>query len=604
MSWPFLKGTGSTIAAQSWQATPCVITQLNVETNYKGNSRLRVEFEYQVGQQTYRSKRRDFFADMFTSERWMLRGDLGPGMQATCYVDPAKPENAVLDRGLAWPMLFGLIPLMFFGLFGLCSLASFFVLYRLFRMRRAASMILFLAAVATPGAIRAEDDALRGQCRDALKRAATYYRTRAASHGGYVYYYSEDFTQRWGEGRADADTIFVQPPGTPTVGMAYLRAYQATFDQFYRDAAQEAAEALVNGQLQSGGWTQTIHFASAKRLGKYRHGRGGDWNASTLDDDQTQSALRLLMHVDRALGFKHAAIHEAATYGLDALLKAQFPNGAFPQVWTAPVKPQPILAAKYPDYDWRTEGRLKNYWDYYTLNDGLAGTVADVLIDADTIYQDDRYRAALRKLGDFLLLAQMPEPQPAWCQQYNYEMQPIWARKFEPPAVTAWESQDVLETLIKISRVLEDKKFLEPIPRALAYLRKCELKEGQVARYYELKTNRPLYMNSAYELTHDDRDLPPHYGWKQVSRLSEIEQAYQTAKDGGAVAAKLTPVRERAEQTLKELDAEGRWVSTFNGERLVGQPKFQPGFRYLSSEAFARNIEAICAWLETLPNTK
>ena len=30
------------------------------------------------------------------------------------------------------------------------------------------------------------------------------------------------------------------------------------------------------------------------------------------------------------------AIHEAALYGLDALLKAQFPNGAFPQVWTQP----------------------------------------------------------------------------------------------------------------------------------------------------------------------------------------------------------------------------------------------------------------------------
>ena len=45
------------------------------------------------------------------------------------------------------------------------------------------------------------------------------------------------------------------------------------------------------GQLESGGWTQVIQLAPGPRLGKYRHGHGGDWNASTLDDGQTQSAL-------------------------------------------------------------------------------------------------------------------------------------------------------------------------------------------------------------------------------------------------------------------------------------------------------------------------
>ena len=57
----------------------------------------------------------------------------------------------------------------------------------------------------------------------------------------------------------------------------------------------------------------------------------------------------------------------------------------------------------------------------------LAGT--DTLIDAHRVYQDKRFLQALRKLGDFLILAQMPEPQPAWAQQYNYEMKPIWARE-------------------------------------------------------------------------------------------------------------------------------------------------------------------------------
>ena len=49
--------------------------------------------------------------------------------------------------------------------------------------------------------------------------------------------------------------------------------------------------------------------------------------------------------------------------------------------------------------------------------------------------------AAAKRGGDFLLLAQMPEPQPAWCQQYHPDMHPVWARKFEPPAIACSESE-------------------------------------------------------------------------------------------------------------------------------------------------------------------
>src|SRR5262249_9926014 len=147
---------------------------------------------------------------------------------------------------------------------------------------------------------------------------------------------------------------------------------------FYLDAARAAAEALVNGQLQSGGWAQVIHFAKPERgrMGKYRQRPGvGNWNVSSLDDGQTQAALQMLVRADRALNFKHPAIHEAAQYGLDALLKVQFANGAFPQGWREPMTAKPAGKARYPDYDWKTGGKVRDYWAMYTLNDNLAGTV-------------------------------------------------------------------------------------------------------------------------------------------------------------------------------------------------------------------------------------
>lgn len=425
-----------------------------------------------------------------------------------------------------------------------------------------------------------------------LKKAATFYREKAAVRGGYVYYSTPDVKQRWGEGIASSTTIFVQPPGTPTVGMAYLKAFAATGDAFYLDAARETAEALVYGQLQSGGWTQTIEFGPAKRVGKYRNGKGGNWNASSLDDDQTQAALAMLIRTDKALDFKHAAIHESAEFGLKSLLGAQFANGAFPQIWQKQAPDKPVMKAKFPGPDWRTDGKEKNYWDYYTLNDGLAGTVADVLILAHEVYKDARYKAALANLGDFLILAQLPDPQPGWCQQYNFGMVPMWARKFEPPALSGWESQDAMDTLIKIARHTGDKKYLEPLPRALAYFRKSLLPDGRIARFYEFGTNKPLYMDARYQLTHDDTAAPDHYGWKQPARFDRIEKAMK-----GETPAAKAPTADAVRKIVADLDADGRWVSVYAWERLVGQPKFAAGFRYVSSAVFARNVETISAFL-------
>lgn len=448
----------------------------------------------------------------------------------------------------------------------------------------------------------AQDD-LRTQTLDTLKRAGAFYHSKVASHGGYVYYYSLDLRERWGEGKANPDILFVQPPGTPTVGLAFLKAYEATKDPFFLDAARDAAEALVYGQLQSGGWTQTIHYAPAKRMGKYRNGKGGSWNVSSLDDGQTQAALEFLFQIDRALGFKNKSIHEAAQYGLDALLKAQFPNGAFPQVWTSPVEAKPIVKARYPDYDWRTEGRVMDYWNYYTLNDNLAGDVLETLLTAEAVYKDKRVTRAIEKLGDFLILAQMPDPQPGWCQQYSYEMHPIWARKFEPAAITAWESQDVMRTLIRISQHTGNKKYIEPIPRALAYFKKCVLPDGNVARYYELKTNKPLYMNAKYQLTYDDADAPTHYGWKQPARFDRIEKAYEDARAGKPLPreANIKVTEADVRRILQALDDQGRWVSVHKGEKLVGQPRFAEGFRYLDSAVFSRNMELLSAYVAGTP---
>jgi hypothetical protein len=440
----------------------------------------------------------------------------------------------------------------------------------------------------------------------AMRRAATYYAGEVAVKGGYVYYYSTDLAKRLGEGPATATEVWVQPPGTPAVGESYLAAYGATSDPLYLEAALGAGKALAYGQLESGGWRNSIDFdPSGPRIDQYRNGKGKGKNFSTLDDDISQAALRFLMRLDAATEFADAEIHGAVEYALPRLLAAQFPNGAFPQGWTGPVQARPVVKATLPEYDWRTEGRIKEYWNEYTLNDGLAGTVADTLILAHQVYKEPVYLEALKKLGGFLVLAQLPEPQPGWAQQYNEAMQPIWARAFEPPAVSGRESEDAMLALLKIAAASGDNALAAPVVAGVKYLERSLLPDGQLARYYELGTNKPLYMQRAgkgYELTHDDSALPDHYGWKNPAQLALLKDAYRALLAGRPLEEVTGPPAVDAGTVAKivaALDDKGRWMTVHDGgeTRLVGQPKFAEGEEYLSSAVFADNLTMLSRYL-------
>ena len=464
-------------------------------------------------------------------------------------------------------------------------------------MRLLLSIICCLQLVSAT--LRADD--LVDEANVAMKKAVVYFHSHVAVNGGYVYFSSLDQTQRWGEGLASKDQIWVQPPATPTVGLAYLKAYEATGDQEFLKAATDAAEALVYGQLKSGGWTNCVDFnPSGSQSANYRNGKGRGKNNSSLDDGQTQSALQMLIAADKANNFQHEGIHQSAKIGLKALLAAQFANGGFPQVWTGSVAAQPVIAAKYPDYEWRTEGRIKEYWTLYTLNDNVCGYVADTLLLAYQVYDDEVYFQALRRLGDFLLLAQMPDPQPAWAQQYNYNMQPVWARRFEPPGISGDESQEAIETLLKIAEITGDSKYVAGIPKAIDYLKRSLLSDGQLARYYELRTNTPLYMKrrgKEYSLTYDDSDLPSHYGWKTRSKLDELEKSLDRVTAAESLRLPVVSTSE-VRQIIADLDEYGRWVSVRGTERLVGQAKMKPGTRYLSSEVFSDNLVRLAEYVD------
>ena len=69
---------------------------------------------------------------------------------------------------------------------------------------------------------------LADEAESAMRKAVQYFRGTVSTEGGYLWTYSEDLKERAGEGKATETQIWVQPPGTPSVGFAYLRAYRIT----------------------------------------------------------------------------------------------------------------------------------------------------------------------------------------------------------------------------------------------------------------------------------------------------------------------------------------------------------------------------------------
>ncbi|HAL73161.1 MAG TPA: hypothetical protein DCP71_15460, partial [Verrucomicrobiales bacterium] len=64
------------------------------------------------------------------------------------------------------------------------------------------------------------------------------------------------------------------------------------------------------------------------------------------------------------------ALHDCLKFGMDSLLGAQYPNGAWPQQFGKPADPAtPVLKATYPQ-TWPRTFPKENYVSFYTLNDG------------------------------------------------------------------------------------------------------------------------------------------------------------------------------------------------------------------------------------------
>lgn len=319
------------------------------------------------------------------------------------------------------------------------------------------------------------DIALRAETLRTMKRAARFMREQAAYRGGYVWSYAPDFSRRWGEMEAFPTMIWIQPPGTATVGHLYLDCFHATRDEFYFQAAMEVADGLIAAQHPSGGWNYLYDFAGEEstrrwydtigkngwRLEEFHHFYGN----ATFDDAGTSEASQFLlrMYVERRSSRLRAAVDKALSFVLDS----QYANGGWPQ--------------RFP---LTNEAGLHGRADYtrqITFNDDVAGENIKFLLMVYQTLGDERALAAIRKAMDVFVATQQPAPQAGWGLQHDVQtLAPIGARTYEPDALTTHTTVNNISQLLNFYQWTGERRFIERVPEALAWLESVRLRDDQV----------------------------------------------------------------------------------------------------------------------------
>jgi len=122
-------------AARTWPAVPCEIVSSSVGSHTSTDSKrhtsttysIDITYRYKVAGREYRSDRYEVMGGSSSgrSRKEQVVARYPAGSKTSCYVDPADPTEALLDRGLSLFMLIGLIPAIFLvvGVGGLAALA-------------------------------------------------------------------------------------------------------------------------------------------------------------------------------------------------------------------------------------------------------------------------------------------------------------------------------------------------------------------------------------------------------------------------------------------------------------------------------------------------
>ncbi|MET0164502.1 MAG: pectate lyase, partial [Vicinamibacterales bacterium] len=405
----------------------------------------------------------------------------------------------------------------------------------------------------------------------ALKQAAVFMDEVVSFRGGYVWSVSPDLAQRFGEMQANPTMCWIQPPGTPSVGHVYLDAYHANGDERFYEAAFRTAMAVKQAQRPEGGWNYIHDFqgeGSLKhwydtigrngwRLEEFQHYYGN----ATFDDAGTAVASQFMLRMYLEKGderFKNP-VRKAIDFILDAQFGPELPiaNGGWPQRF--PHYRNSITSMPLPNAFQLPPGSKAgmddgDYTLHVTFNDDVMGeNIKFLTMCVMSLGLREELIDPIVRAMDCMHRLQQPAPQAGWGLQHLSRPTngrpagaPAGARSYEPRSLTTHTTQTNIQQLFNYFTLTGDRKYLQRIPEAIAWLKTCPLPSNAAQinpqlgggrthpTFVELGTNDALYVhrygsnihNGAYYYNKNIRDTLSHYSAGRVINIPALEARY------------------------------------------------------------------------------
>jgi PelA/Pel-15E family pectate lyase len=308
---------------------------------------------------------------------------------------------------------------------------------------------------------------------------------------------------------------------------------------FATKEAKRIAENILSFQADDGGWPKNLDTTAAPYRGDRAQLR------PTFDNGATTDELRFLTRFYKAA--KEQRCRTAVEKGIDYILKAQYPNGGWPQYYPPP----------------------RGYNRYITFNDDA---MVRLMVFLRETYTSDLYefagaerrtaaRQAFERGIDCILKCQIKVDGrlTVWCAQHDEkDCRPRPARTFELVSLSGAESVAIVRLLMSLEK--PSPEVVKAIESAVAWFESVQIKGIRVvlekddkspkgtnkvvvedtaappmwARFYEIGTNKPIFADrdgvAKYNLADIGYERRNGYAWLGYWPKKLLEEEYPAWK--------------------------------------------------------------------------
>lgn len=297
--------------------------------------------------------------------------------------------------------------------------------------------------------------------------------------------------------------------------------------EYSANQVEEIAANILLFQRVNGGWPKDYDMlAVLTESQKQTVVATRERNDTSFDNHNIHSQVDYLARAYSLL--KNESYRDACLRGFDFMLRAQYPNGGFPQ--------------RYPE--------SKGYAAHITFNDGVMIGILDVLKDAadgqpQWLWLDEDRRQHAKRAIDLAVgcilkcQIQVDGVRTGWCQQHDEKtFEAASARTFELASICPQDTTEIVRFLMRLEQ--PSSEVVDAIDHAVAWMNTVRLQGIRIervkatqaeflrhsadfdivvredpkakpiwARHYEIGTNRPIFAG---------RDAVKRYSFAEIER--------------------------------------------------------------------------------------